>query len=390
MSDLKEDIYHLLRFEHDEPDRQFLERLSIASSMTAYGEEIGKSRHSIARTLKRIRKNAAKFGYRSDDPAASTVMDQPIKGKSRLIKHDPPREDGTVLEWVKTKAEEETLIEAYKQVLEGFAMPAVPPKKFDKEVKGESLPILNLADAHLGILAYEDGKRWGLEDSKELLQKAILKLVTSMQPAKEGLFINHGDLTHTDGMIAQTPKNKNSLDVSDLYFPCVRAATEVVCFAIDLMLTKIQNVTVIMSRGNHDEQTAFHINEALKQRYRLEPRVKILDNDEPHVCYSWKDNFIVATHGDAASNDRAYQYITTRWAKECGDHKYVYVVKGHTHHMVQESIGNMFFETFSTLTKSDAYHEFKMYKSRRTMALVNLHPDGGEDTRITYTPRFGE
>lgn len=352
------------------------------------------ARRTVQRRLKALHEHAVKHGLNTEFPGASTLEDLPIFAKSRLIKHDPPLPDGTVLEWLKTKEKDYNLAQLIHHLCAGIAVTPAEPKgfltpKLPEVVKSDILPIMVLADSHLGMLAsgIETDQAWDLDKNIALVTEIVDYLVDKMDPCAQAVFVNLGDITHADGLKAVTPRSGHQVDVSHRYFDVARAAGKLMRYIIDRMLEKARNVTVYNIRGNHSETTEWHLNEMLYAVYEMEPRVKVPENDCPHQMFQWKDNMVVMTHGDAAKNARMYQYITTKWPVEFGQSKYIYCMKGHVHHTRVENLGNMLFETFATLSPGDAYHEHHMYKSLREMSMVLLEAGGGSAGRITKAPR---
>lgn len=392
MNKLITDVEQLLKFEHSERDTKILQGLQEHGSVPNFLRASDFKKRTVQRRLAAMRKSAERFGYNKQFPQAGTVLDQPIHGKSQLVKFDPPLPDGTILQWNKTKSEDVTLAHMIKSLVDGLQIKPAKPTSFKGSVTTKTLPLLTLADVHLGMLAYspETGAESNLEITLEILMKAVDHLVDKMDYVDIAILVNLGDLTHTDGLIAKTARSSNPLDASARYFEICRAAGQLLRYTVEKMLDKAKNVVVYNIRGNHDDQTAWHINETLQGIYSKEPRVSVPGNDAYTQMFTWEDNMVVMTHGDAAKNSKMYEYVTTKWPKEFGNAAHSYVMKGHVHHARYETIGNMAFETFSTLTRSDAYHEFKMYKSLRSMSLVNLHPQGGEDSRHTYIPRIAD
>ena len=376
----------LLKYPQSEDNTEFLQAIVALGTVKKANEHMGWKKRNGAYRLAAIRKAAEALGFSQEFPDSSTVTDLPAYGRSVLQVFPEAREDGVKAIWHKTKSKDVSRTELIKAAIEGIALEPLPAISNSKILDfTPKLPVLTIADAHLGLLANfpETAEDSDLQTSLDNLMKKTDYLLRGMDPCDEALIVNVGDLTHIDGLSPTTPKSKNQLDVGTRYFQIARAATNYMVTVISRMLEKAEKVTVLNVRGNHDEETAWHVNEGLRARFADNPRVTLPENDSRHLTYTYGKNFIVATHGDSCPNSQTYQYITTRWKKEFGEANYTYVMKGHTHRMEKEHIGDVCFETFSTLTASDAWHEFKMYKSRREMSLVYLHKNGGEFSRVT-------
>ena len=390
MNKLQSEVDELLRYQHSERDTAILQGIMEYGTLGKLVKHTDFKKRTVQRRLAAMRKSAQQYGLHEEFPEANTILDQPIRGKSRLRKFDPPLPDGTILQWDKTlKPSEVALVEAIKAVCEGFSIPPVPTSAFTYKgnVTRHQLSMLVIADAHLGILA-RDG--WGLRENLELCQSLVSRQVQQMEPVEHALLNNVGDLTHTDGMVAATTKNKNPLDVNAVYYDIARAGAELIAFAIEGLLTKAKHVTYMGVPGNHDFVTAFHITEKLAERYKGNKRVTILDSAQSHIPFIWESNFIVGWHGDTAPNARAYEYITSVWPKECGNAEHIHVAKGHIHHTKEEYVGRACFATYTSSTKTDVYHDFKMFKARRGMTRVDFDPEGGDIGGLIVRPRKGE
>jgi hypothetical protein len=389
MNKLQTEVQTLLRYEYGDRDTKILEALLDKGTQGKAAKETGIPKRTLQRRLAAIRKQAQQYGYHEEFPEASTVLDQPIRGKSRLQRFDPPLPDGTILEWKKTKFEDAVTIDSLKAISEGLSVPAIPASAYvhTRKETEKLLSMLAVADAHLGILSQTRDEKWGLDDNVKMLKDLIVRHIDRMQPVETAILNNLGDLTHTDGLVAQTPKNKNPLDADSLYFPICTAAGELLAFTIEGLMTKAKKVIVKNNRGNHDLITAWHINEKMKERYRNNKRVQVLDNDEYHIPFVWENNFILSTHGDASSNQMVYNMVTQEYPHEWAAAAYVHVCKGHIHHETEQDIGKAKFQTFTSTTKKDDYHKFKNYCARRAMSMIHYHPEGGEDGRSTLRPR---
>lgn len=372
------------------------ENVEILQALMQYGG-LGKlikntsfKKRTVQRRLASMRKAAVRFGYNPESGGRNPVLTHPLAGRSDFVKHDPPLPDGTTHTWYKQKAEDVTTAEIIKCLIEGMQILPAKPKHFKRKGNKELLPVLTMADVHLGMLTAkgESGISWNMDKGLEANKKAIDYLVDAMPAVKESVFVNLGDFTHSDGIRAETPRSRNMLDVSHRFIDVSRAAGELLRYAIDRMLDKAEKVKVFNIRGNHDDITCWHLNENLIAVYRDEPRVDIEHNDAYTQAYTWKENLLCMTHGEAVKYQTFYNTITTQFDKQFGEAKYCYALQGHTHHPVSDNIGKVFFETHSTLAVKDAYHVLKQYQSLRRMNLVILDAEGGEHSRTIYNPRF--
>lgn len=390
MSKLKLEAQELLRYPTGDRDERILQGLIEFGTLNSLVKNSDFKKRTVQRRLAAMRKSATRLGYNYLEPARSPVLTHPLSGRSDFVKHDPPLADGTTHTWYKQKAEDVITAEIVKAMVEGIQVTPVKARKPKKGTSGEVLPILTIADAHLGMLTArgESGIEWGLDLGLQLNRDAIDYLVEAMPEVEKAVFVNLGDFTHADGLRAETPRSKNMLDVSHRFIDVSRAAGELLRYAIDRLMEKANEVQVFNIRGNHDDITAWHLNEKLMALYVNEPRVLLDHNDAYTQALQWEENLICMTHGEAVKYQTFYNTITTEFDKQFGDCKYCYALQGHTHHPVSDNIGKVFFETHSTLAVKDAYHVLKQYQSLRRMNLVMLDAKGGEHSRVIYNPRF--
>ena len=382
----------LLEYIEDPKDRDILEQVLKYGGQKEAVRHTHLKQRTVSRRISNMKKYATEHGFDENFPETGTITNLPIFAKSIYQSFPEPRADGVKGQWLKTKSRDVTLAELIKQMMEGVQIDPVKPKKLKGSKRSDVLPVLVLTDAHLGLLAAqgETGDEWNLDMAMDCLKQAVDELVAGMPQVKEMLLADLGDLTHTDALKAMTPKSGNLLDSSHRYFDVARAAGELLRYTIDACLTKAQKVHVRKVRGNHDTVTSWHLCENLKTLYAKEPRVDVASNDSYHQTFQWGKNLLVLTHGDAAKYQQTYEYITTKWDRQFGEADYVTVMSGHFHHHTSCHMGKVHFETFCTLTKSDAYHAEKMYLSRRSMKLVLLDREGGEAGSIAYNPKRGD
>lgn len=379
----------LRKYVRNEHDVKLLDAIDEHGTARKVEKNTDYSKRTLLRHLKVLREYAIEHGYNSEQPSASIKTDMPIRKKSTYIKYDPPRDDGAIGEWVISKYDEKSLTEILEAVSSGILIKPAKPRKFTKMCSSDILPIIEIADPHIGMLASkgETGREWNMHMARESLIYGIDDLVYRMPVVEKAVFTSLGDFTHTDGLRAETPRSHNMLEVSHRYPDIVECATSIMRHGIEAMLTKAKNVFVPIVRGNHDDITAWHMARELRAYYRNEPRVTIVDNEEMHMMMEWEKNMVVFTHGDAAPVVRMHQFITDVYDEAWGRTKFCLVAQGHVHHEIEKAIGKMLFKTFSAMSAKDAYHVFKMFSAQRSMDMVILHKDGGICDSSKHIPR---
>jgi hypothetical protein len=184
-----------------------------------------------------------------------------VTGRSQST---PPQTTTSNKAWLKTKR---LMTEAERdKALQGFVdgltkgLPQYKPKAKPKTKKfaDDLLPTIAIGDAHFGMRA--DARETKERDydtkiaSADMLD-AIDYLVDLSTPCEHSLLINVGDFIHANGS-GGTTFSGTKLDVDTRIEVVLETAAQTFIFAIDKMLSKHKNVTVIMARGNHDSDTA--------------------------------------------------------------------------------------------------------------------------------------
>lgn len=134
-----------------------------------------------------------------------------------------------------------------------------------------------------------------LQNTLQLLNKTF----------KEVLFIIGQDLFHNDNFRGTTANN-TPIDKVDMEKSWDDAETFYISL-IDKALKQSEKVTVIYSKGNHDESMAWSFVMNLKSIYRLDERITFDTRFKERKAHMLGLNFIGTTHGDknrknAASN----------------------------------------------------------------------------------------
>ena len=245
-----------------------------------------------------VRSYAASQGYSSNWDATRHVPEGEIViGRSIYTSDDEGNKA-----WLKTKR---TMTEAARdKALQGFVdglvkgLPKYKPKAKPKAKKfdTETLPTIVIGDAHFGMRADSRETKEQDYDTKIAAQshlEAIEYLVGVSSASQHSLLVNVGDFIHANGS-AGTTFGGTRLDVDTRIEVVLETAAQTFIFAIEKMLSKHKNVSVIMARGNHDSDTAIALALILKFYYSKEPRVNILD---PHGFFQINGRLLTTANG---------------------------------------------------------------------------------------------
>jgi predicted phosphodiesterase len=259
-------------------------------------------------------------------------------------------------------------------------------KKFDPDL----LPSIVIGDAHFGMRADARETKEQDYDTKIAAKShldAIEYLTSVSTPSEHSLLVNVGDFIHANGS-AGTTFGGTRLDVDTRIEVVLETAAQTFIFAIEKMLSKHKNVSVIMARGNHDSDTAIALALILKFYYAKEPRVTILD---PHGFFhtlQFGATLIAVHHGDKVKAPKLAAILPRMLPDQWSSTNYRKWLVGHIHHQnAIETDNGVFVESFGTLAFPDSYHAGHGWSASSVMTQITFHRDGGEALRHVYQIR---
>lgn len=376
----------LLNFCESERQRQVVELRRDGLSVKEVALKIGIAERNVQQACKRVKDNAARQGYSPEHDMIHTVpRGFSVKGVSTYYND----EGQPVGQWVKSQADTQALFE---QALEDFKQGLVEDvkgkaKRVDKptDSKDKNLAACYLiGDHHLGMRAWN--KETGQDDydidiSCRMLFNAVDTLTHASQHAHTGILVNLGDFFHANNIKNETGSG-TPLDVDGRAGMVIEAAGRLYKRLITRMLESHKEVWIINVRGNHDPDAALWLNAMIKMYYENEKRVKVFDNYNKFINFTWGDNLVVMHHGDKINVQRIYETITRVLAKEWGESKHRFAWTGHIHHKQAHEIGGLQHESWNVLPPPDAWHAASGYGSSRSMTAVLLHKTFGEHSRF--------
>ena len=212
-------------------------------------------------------------------------------------------------------------------------------------------------------------------------------LIGVSTPSEHSLLVNVGDFIHANGS-AGTTFGGTRLDVDTRIEVVLETAAQTFVFAIEKMLSKHKNVSVIVARGNHDSDTAIALALILKFYYANEKRVNIL---EPHGFFhtlQFGKTLIAVHHGDKVKAPKLASILPRMLPEQWSSTNYRKWLVGHIHHQnAIETDNGVFVESFGTLAFPDSYHASHGYSASSVMTQITFHRDGGEALRHVYQIR---
>ena len=354
--------------------------------------KLGISCSTVRDHIAYVKNTAAAAGYSDNWDARRHVPEgEVVIGRSIYTQDDEGNKA-----WLKTKR---TMTEAERdKALKGFVdglvkgLPKYKPKAKPKAKKfdTETLPTIVIGDAHFGMRADSRETKEQDYDTKIAAKshlEAIEYLVSVSGASQHSLLVNVGDFIHANGS-AGTTFGGTRLDVDTRIEVVLETAAQTFIFAIEKMLSKHKNVSVIMARGNHDSDTAIALALILKFYYSKEPRVNILD---PHGFFhtlQFGATLIAVHHGDKVKAAKLAAILPRMLPDQWSSTNYRKWLVGHIHHQnAIETDNGVFVEAFGTLAFPDSYHAGHGWSASSVMTQITFHRDGGEALRHVYQIR---
>jgi hypothetical protein len=367
-------------------------QMEIIDCLVAEGSQgrackaLGVNARGIERVLARIRKEALKRGF---DPEHQLTHPAAPGNQIQRISTNYDADGEVKQQWVIQKPGAEAQEEAYRAFVEGLSeeVKRAKPQKISakKTLNSDLASAIIFGDAHIGSLAHAaetNGPDHTLETATADIRAAMDYLVSCATASNEGYFINVGDFLHVCSS-ANTTVGGTKQDVSANFSQVMRAGATVIKYAINKMLTKFENVTVVNARGNHDGDAAFALNLIIEAYYENEPRVTVLANDSKFNYIEFGNCLLGITHGDKINHSRLCGVMTRDQAPAWGRTTFRRWITGHFHHaQVKEHDAGVTIETFATLAPSDAWHASSGYGAESKATLITYHREHGEVMRM--------
>lgn len=377
----------LLEFCTTEHQKRIIELYEQGLGYTAIAKELGLATRWNARdTIRTVKGRAATQGYSPAHDMTRPVPDgYHVQGISTYY-----NEDGKpVGQWVKSQADKEhvlqTALTAFREGLTedlvGIHTPVEPPSQAKN--KGR-LACHLIGDHHLNMYAWAPetgGDDWNIEKAQTALISAVDKLVQATSDADVAALINLGDFMHANTSANTTAKG-TPVDVSATMGKTIRVAGNLFQVLVNRLLENHNEVWLINVRGNHDPDAALWLNEMMNLYYQDEPRVKVFDNFNKWIHFTWGSNLVVLHHGDKMSPQKLYEAVTRDYAPEWGQTKHRFAWHGHIHHKRAEERGGLLIEAWSVLCPQDFWHAASGYGAARSMTCVVLDKETGEHSRF--------
>lgn len=370
----------LLEFCRTEAQKQKLEAVMECGSVRAAAKALDLHDSTIQEAIQKVKKYAEQRGY-SPEHDLTKVLPETLKlrGTSTLYH----AEKGMMMQWVKTRADEEAqaqaVLEGIKDALRDYTGLAKPVSHLGF-AETDCLTAYVMGDAHFGLYTDKDETQIADFDSEiayRIMQGAVDYLVNAAPASQEALFVNVGDALHIDNRTNKTPQSGHLLDADSRYYRIIKVFVWSMIHAIQRMLEKHEMVTVINAAGNHDQDSTHWIQLSLSLYFQNEDRVNVIIDPSKYHKYVFGKCLIGVTHGDGIKMEALPNVMASLWPQDWGQSNYRHWLTGHIHHQVLKEFNGCKIESFNTLAPSDAWAAAHAYFAAREMHSMVFNKEYG-------------
>jgi hypothetical protein len=333
----------------------------------AVARELGVNESTVRRSI---------HGGKSRDPAMQGAMDAVGTG---LIPS---------LAWIKTKATADApgysiMLRPPEETPEDIAeriasrmnnIIAAPAVRRPKACAFDLLNLLPIFDFHLG----QRVGSFGTAQAVERLREGVRDVIERAPAAGTMVILQGGDFTEANDNSAQTPQSKHPLAVDMDFDDLSDVAVDVMVEIIDCALSAADRVVYQGLKGNHDPAMAVVLRQALRMRYRDEPRFELLDGLDLFT-YSFGSNLLAGIHGDqkVSKAESLTLAIAARHAAAWGNSRNRELWRGHRHNQLSVAVPGMTLYQVNPICPPGRYANDNLFTGQSDIQLVTYKHSGG-------------
>jgi phenylpyruvate tautomerase PptA (4-oxalocrotonate tautomerase family) len=344
---------------------------------------------NVYRMIRSIEQRAAKQGYSPEHDMTREAPDGfNVKGVSTYYDSD-----GMVRgQWVKTSIDRDRQMEIMQAVVDSISegirpVDPLPPPVLARE--SELLNLYTMTDSHIGMLAWgrETGRDWDLDIAEKTLVSCFADMVRRAPDADTAVIAQLGDWLHYDSLTPETPTSGHILDADSRAGKMVAVAARVLEALVDMALTKHNTVKILIAEGNHDMYGSLWLRTMFRRLYRNEPRVEIIESENPYYAMLWGKTMLAWHHGHKMPPGASIaQYISALYRKMWGQAEHCVIHMGDKHHKSMKEMAGCTVEQHGTLAANDAYAVRGGWRSDQYAEAITYHDELGECGRVRTTP----
>lgn len=378
---------------------EILEAVKEYGTKTEAARVLGIPRTTLTDRIKRaepfLEKEAKSLGFSADDVSGYWVKS---KQGSYYVRRD--------IEYNYNDLREDFIKDA--------AVHAPVYSKFNYEVFGDHLLIIDPADVHFGKLSVseETGFNYNLEVSVKRVRQGITNLLSkaSVHGISEIVFVLGNDVLHIDNP-KRTTTSGTGQDTDGQWFEAFKIAKSCYIACIE-ELTSVAPVHLVHCPSNHDFMSGWMLSDSICSHFSNNPNVISKDGSVSiaHRKYvQFGSNLIGFTHNDGAKESDLPNLMQYEAREAWGVSRYAYWYLHHFHHKDRKTFGKSQFKiekdhigvtviqagkkqdpnnsTYTEVVRSpsapDRWHVTNGYVNEQAMECFLHHPDKGQVARFT-------
>jgi len=265
-----------------------------------------------------------------------------VRGGHRRVYDDDGKQIDTIRYTVPQDAETEADIIA--RMVEAFsAIPPAPRVAAPSHVNKGFLGIHIVADLHMGatITKEEAGIEYNRQIAEERVRTGFAQCNAAMPPCEVAVVAYNGDTTHANDDKHRTPKSGHPLRVEGSHQSNLFGVEVMLSWQVDEALVKHERVVIVIKPGNHDPNTPAPLIMAMRARYRDNPRVTVIDSEDPYFHIQMGRVFLCTHHGDGASPSKRALSIPHKFRREWGVSDFHWFFSADKHHAKADTFGGL-------------------------------------------------
>lgn len=270
------------------------------------------------------------------------------------------------------------------------AKAAIPPRMpLTRVSKGQHLLEIAIPDLHVGKLAWGAETGGGNYDIKIAAQRfeaaldALLQRTSSVTYAQV-LFVLGNDLLNADSL-ANTTTRGTPQDTDGRFQRSFTTARRMLCDALD-RLRRVAPVTALIVPGNHDQNSAYCMGDALDCFFHATPDVTIDNAPTLRKYFRFGKVLIGFTHGDKGKRMDYPLLMATERPKDFGETTHREWHTGHLHQTRVEEKHGVRVRISPSLVEADAWHSANHYVGNQMAAEAYVwSAEEGLISQATYT-----
>lgn len=238
---------------------------------------------------------------------------------------------------------------------------------------------LNIADFHLSKKTFEGDDLASKELDYFFVVDDLVSKITQNYNIRKLVFPISNDFFHTDNY-QNTTTNGTPQDVTAWYDEEYEKGFSILADAISYLITRAEEVEVVLVQGNHDRTKGFFVAHALEVLFKHNEKVKFQREHSITKSVVLGNTFIGYHHGNSVKlTDLPLVFATGKDAPAFGNAKYREIHTGDKHHYMAKEVQGVRIQQMPSLSKTDRWHRDNNFENKVHAALALVyHPEQGK------------